>query len=313
MTQPWAAPDERAEDAPAVVVPVAKPVAVAMAVGAAPELPVPLRPLSVSDRIDGALRVLKLAPGPVVALAAVAVVPVQLVAALVLGNGPTDLDGNEQLEAVLGKPIVSVFLAESGGQAVSAALLVLLEVLAVSFVACGLGTLVTGWYLEGRVRSAGELVAGAAARLPAVAAAWFLVHVVELAFGAVVLLPALIPMTWFAIVAPLVGAEAIGPLRAMRRSFDLTRRAFWSVLGTCLLVALLDVVLRFALTALGFVYVDLDLPAAWAVSTAVAIAARLVTVPFVAGCAVLLYLDLRIRLEGLDIDLAADERFPDAR
>jgi hypothetical protein len=57
------------------------------------------------------------------------------------------------------------------------------------------------------------------------------------------------------------------------------------------------------------VYLELDLPAAWAVNTAVAAAALLVTVPFVAGVATLLYLDLRVRTEGLDIELAAARRF----
>lgn len=328
MSEPWAAPDARPEEPPPRIAFVAGPGgpsgvgpgSLASGAGAGsgadagpPELPVPLRPLTAGDRVDGALRILKLAPGPVVGLAAAAVVPVHVLAALVLDGGPTDLGGDEQFEAVLGKPIVTAVLAETGGQLVAAVLLVLLEVLAVSFVAAGLGALVTGWYLEGRQRTTGELISLAVGRLPAVAVAWVLVHLVEAAFGSFAGLPALAPMAWFSLVAPIIGAERLGPVRAMRRSVELTRRAFGIALGTCLVVAFVDVVLRFALTAIGILYVDLDLPAAWAVTTLVTVGSRLVTVPFVAGAAVLLYLDLRVRLEGLDIDLAADERFPDAR
>jgi hypothetical protein len=115
-------------------------------------------------------------------------------------------------------------------------------------------------------------------------------------------------MTWFAVVVPVIGVEGVGPWRAMGRSFSLTKRAFASTALTCVLVAVIDLFLRFALTtiSLGFG----ELPAGWAVAAVFNTASRLVTIPFVAGCATLLYLDLRVRLEGLDIELAAADRFP---
>ena len=39
---------------------------------------------------------------------------------------------------------------------------------------------------------------------------------------------------------------------------------------------------------------------------------QLVTIPVVAGITVLIYLDLRVRTEGLDLELDAIEAFPTA-
>ena len=48
-------------------------------------------------------------------------------------------------------------------------------------------------------------------------------------------LPALAVMTWFLVTAPVIGAEGLGPIEAMRRSARLVSRRFWSVLGLALL------------------------------------------------------------------------------
>ena len=47
--------------------------------------------------------------------------------------------------------------------------------------------------------------------------------------------PALAVMTWFLVTAPVIGAEGLGPIAAMRRSARLVSRRFWRVLGLALL------------------------------------------------------------------------------
>ena len=97
----------------------------------------------------------------------------------------------------------------------------------------------------------------------------------------------------------------------MRRSARLVNRRFGAVLGTCLLVvsrrrwcsrARSRRWRRSTSSSTG--------PLAWVVNTAVAAGALLITMPFVAGVVTLLYLDLRVRNEGLDIELAAARRLP---
>ncbi len=300
MSNPWVAPDAPAEVAPPMpaMATLDEP---AVAVGA-PELPIPLRAMTMADRLDGSLRILKLAPGPVVAIAAVAVVPVQLLAAVALRGVPSE----PQLEAIVGKAATAVLLEDVSSIGIAVVMLVV-EAFSLSFVTAAIADLVAGWYL-GQRRDTGEVIARAARRLPTLAAAWLLVHLVEGVFSLVFVVGALVPMAWFAVVVPVIGVEGVGAWRAMGRSFSLTKRAFAPTALMCVLVAVVDLLLRIALTAISLLFGEL--PAGWAVAAVFNTASRLVTVPFVAGCATLLYLDLRVRLEGLDIELAAADRFP---
>lgn len=298
---PWVAPDAPAE------APRPGPVATALPsqTGARrppppPGLPVPLRPLTVGDVLDGALRILKLAPRTVLLLAAAFVVPVQLVVALVL----PDLVGADQ----------SGFgdLFGSGvGVGLSAdlvALSIVLEGLSLMLVCAGLTHLVGAWY-AGEDRSLADVFRFVGTRVGPIVLAWLLVHLAELGFAVLLLVPALVPMAWFLVAAPVVAGEGLGAWKALGRSRRLTSRRFLPVLGTGVLVAIVDALLGLALGAVADVYFALDLPYGLVVRTALAIATQLVTVPFVAGAAVLVHLDLRVRTEGLDIALAVPRRF----
>jgi hypothetical protein len=263
--------------------------------------------MSSGDRLDGALRTLRLAPATVVTLAALAVVPLQLLAVVLL-PGPAD-PGRAQWEPMFGRALVTILADDDPARILRGVVLLGLESIALSFVTAGITLLLTAWYTGAR-RSTGELVAAAARRMPTLVLVWLVVHLAEWLFGLVLLLPALLPMAWFAVAAPIVAAEDRGARASLRRSFDLTKRSFPLVLGTCLAVALVDLLLRGLLTVAAAGYAESELPASRAAVVLVAMAVRLVTVPFVAGSAALLYLDLRVRLEGLDIELAAQERFP---
>jgi hypothetical protein len=307
MADPWVAPDTPATSAPpSVPTPTPAPTAPADPATAAAAVPVPLRPLTVPDLLDGGLRAFKLAPATMAAVTAVFVVPTQALLGVLSRDAVDDVR--------IGQAFTDAFEASGpadvetglGGDLFLVALVV--EGITLAFVTAAVARLVTGWY-TGRTAAAGELVTGALRRSWALAAAWVLVHLVEGAFALALVVPAIVPMAWYAVVSPVIACEDAGPLRAMGRSFQLCKRRFGAVLATCLLTALVHEVLTGALSALGAAAVELDVAAAWAVNTAVAAAALLVTMPFVAGVATLLYLDLRVRTEGLDIELAAARRF----
>jgi hypothetical protein len=308
MSEPtaWAVPDSRPEDAAPRVVAAAGPPVPAREEPDGVDAPVSLRPLRTTDLVDGAMGVLKAAPATVVAVAAVAVLPVQLLSALVL-DGPAS-SGRTEWDAALGRPLVSL-LADEVADAPRALALLAVESLALSFVAAGTTVLVTAW-LAGRRPGTAEVIGAAARRMPTLALVWVLAHLAQAAFGIVLVLPALLPIAWFAVAVPVAVAEGVGAPAALRRSFELSRRAFGRVVGTCLLVAFVDLLLRASLAAAVAAYVEVELPAGRAVLVAAGVLIRFVTVPFVAGAATLLYLDLRVRLEGLDIEVAAEERFP---
>jgi hypothetical protein len=262
--------------------------------------------LTVSDILDGALRAWKLAPATIVGVTAVFVVPAQVLLGIVNRNSFGDVDLSQTFGDAFTATGPSDVETGFGGDLFLLGLLV--QGIALALVTAAVSRLVTGWY-TGRRLDAGALLGGAVYRSWALVVAWVLVHLVEGVFAILLFLPALVPMTWYSIVSVVVACEGVGPIKAMRRSFRLTSRRFGSVLLVCLLVVLVDILLSGALTAIGALYVEVNGPAGWAVNTAVAAAALLVTTPFVAGAATLLYLDLRVRTEGLDIELAAGRRF----
>ena len=115
-------------------------------------------------------------------------------------------------------------------------------------------------------------------------------------------------MPLFAVTAPAIGAEGIGPLAGMRRAWNLAIRRYWRTLGVSWLIGITSFLLSNALGGLpqvlvGFFGFDL----AWPLLAAGNILGAVIATPFVAAATVLLYLDLRIRTEGLDLEMSARE------
>jgi hypothetical protein len=122
----------------------------------------------------------------------------------------------------------------------------------------------------------------------------------------------------FALSAPVVVLERQGPVNALRRSWRLVRRNFWRVLGILLLAGIIVSVASFVLK-LPFSVLALvagggsagPLGVGGTTTSVVAIVigavgsivAGAITRPISAGVTVLLYLDLRMRKEGLDLAL----------
>lgn len=119
------------------------------------------------------------------------------------------------------------------------------------------------------------------------------------------------------------------PVAALRRSWHLVRGSWWRVLGITLLVSILcsiaDQLLQSVLMLTGGVSVELltgvggDDPSLGSIVALVAVFASvlafgsMLTMPFPYLVATLLYLDLRIRREGLDLTLAASAGLPPHR
>lgn len=105
--------------------------------------------------------------------------------------------------------------------------------------------------------------------------------------------------------------ETAGPVRAIRRSFALTRgpAAFWRIFGirllTAIVVGIAGSILSVPLTLLG-AGLAVGTQAAWLltiVQSVNVLIQSVLTTPFVAGVDSLLYVDQRIRREGLDMQL----------
>jgi hypothetical protein len=117
---------------------------------------------------------------------------------------------------------------------------------------------------------------------------------------------------WF-VTVPALMIEALGPFAAMGRSWRLAARRFWSTLGVSALSALVGSLVGFAFSFLALIPVVFSLLSSWAWLFA-GVAAQvndLVTIPIAAAAAAFAYLDLRIRTEGLDLQVARNDHLAD--
>lgn len=266
--------------------------------------------MTVSDVLDGAFDILKGAPGTILAFTAVFAVPVQLLGAWM----QRDLLGGESFFDLINETDTSLQAVESSspaGDLWAQMILLFGPSLALIFVAAGIVRLVGAWHV-GADLTLGELLRGSLRVAWPLLASWFLVHVAE---GIGMLLcgfPALVAMTWFLVVAPVIGAEGLGPIAAMKRSYRLTTRRFWPVMGLAILSGIVSTLFGYAL---GLVPTTLSLfvgtdGLGWLITAAAGIITSLITLPIVAAATVLIYLDLRVRTEGLDLELDAREVLP---
>ncbi|HEX6237799.1 MAG TPA: hypothetical protein VFZ68_11425 [Acidimicrobiales bacterium] len=288
--------------------------------------------MTVADVLDGGFAVISARPRRVLGFVAAFIVPVYLLAGFVQ---------RDQLRAVGAADIWSsdptVFretgqssspLADLAGSLLG----LVLPALVLVCVAAGLAHLVAGWTV-GRDPSAREMAAVVGRRWWALLASFLLVHlaegagivvgviggllvaiplaaVVPLAVGVGILFGViggwLVAITLFATVAPVIGTEGVGPLTALARAMRLGGARFWRTLGLVLLMGIVSWVLTSALSVVpqGLATVA-GADGGWALQVVGGIVSQMVVLPFVAAATVLLYLDLRIRTEGLDIELRA--------
>lgn len=300
----WAAPDVAAADGPS---PADRPPESAAAPPVAPPALPRLAPMTIPDILDGGFAIMRRAPATVIGLTAAFVVPIQAAGAWfnrgVDGVTLDDVFGGSDTSFEVG------FAAEVDSTA--SAILVLGPMIALVFVAAALARLVSAWHV-GSDLSLGELLRGSLPRAWALLASWVLVHVLEaVSVIGLGLLPFAV-MTWFLVTAPVIGAERLGPIAAMRRSARLVSRRFWPVLGLALLSFLVESLFESAIGLLpSFLSAFLGTEGiAWLLPAVAGILTLLVTMPVVAGITVLIYLDLRVRTEGLDLELDALEAFP---
>jgi hypothetical protein len=119
---------------------------------------------------------------------------------------------------------------------------------------------------------------------------------------------------FWAVAAPALLLENLGVFAALRRSYRLVRGGFWRVFGIGLLTAVIAYIIRqvfsIPFAILGQLVTGFDEGTEFRtiliqvlITDVGTVLAGAVLFPFTAGVAALLYLDLRMRREGLDVDL----------
>jgi hypothetical protein len=174
--------------------------------------------------------------------------------------------------------------------------------------------LVGGWVLGIGLSVFAGVLLGVGAHLPAVGIP------VGVVCGATAWTFAVIVLVRWSVAIPVVMLEGIGPLKSLGRSWRLVRRSSWRVLGMLLVTELVVGIAGelinapFAAASGGFSALTAQtqqVNVGGLFLTAVGqIIASTLTAPLLAGVIVLLYVDLRMRREGLDITLQAAAGVP---
>jgi hypothetical protein len=259
-----------------------------------------------SDLLDGSFRLLKANFGTIVLVAAVFVIPVNLVAAffqrdLLGGYGFLEFRQDPSLLEEAAGP------QASNGPLVGSLIAALASVLVTPFIGGATSMIVAASYLGGELK-AGPAMRATGRRFLVLLAVFFLTLLLKVAGLLLCIVGALVPVTFFLVTTPTVMVEEAGPIQAMARSVTLVRPRFWPVMaiaiGSGVLAGFLGNILAgpFSIAALAVGY-----RWGWILAAVGAILPALVTTPFVSILATLVYFDLRIRNEGFDLQMIAAE------
>lgn len=270
----------------------------------AEELP-PLLERKLLAIVDEAVTFLRTQPATLLGVAFVVLLPLRLIAVLLPGSGLRDARPDQLIDILL----TSV---DATGGVLAAIATLTADSLAVFAVGAIYGKLLASWYSdEGPPVS--DLLVWSIKKSPILAIGWIVIHVAELFFGVLSLgLGAVIVGTFFMVTAPVLGAEGSGLRKAFSRSFSLTAPRFLACVMLFAMVGVGGQAMRFVLrtlpTILGLTVIPIP---AWIVSGVLDLLAATVTVAFTASSALVLYLDLRVRKEGIDLEVAMTRVFPE--
>lgn len=147
----------------------------------------------------------------------------------------------------------------------------------------------------------------AAAALPVVG-----LGMLHVALGVVLGIAVLVPLTLgfaavYYLAVPLIIIEEARAWPAVKRAWGLVRQRFWPIAGVVLVSGILIGIIG-AIVSIGFGFIGvLAGPLRFVFEAIGTTASSMVTVPLTANVALLLYLDQRIRSEGLDIEILTAE------
>jgi hypothetical protein len=309
---PWSAPDAAGAGRATSVVGVPAPTVQNVTPVYRPQQDgIPLRPLGVGELLDGTFSTIRRNPRATVGLAALLVTLQQLISlAVQLGTDglPTQIGIGDETQSI--QDLIGGFGGITGAvvSAVIGAVITGMLVVVVSEDVLGRRVSAADVWRRIRPRLWPLLLAAAIAGIMPYVGLLFLV------------IPGLILWALWALTTPALVLEGLGPFAALRRSAQLAGPALirvWSVRTLSVLIGLLiQALIALPFGVIGALIVVASDPDPGTTATIAilvldvlgGILAGMVTAPFLAGVLALLYIDRRMRAEGLDFVLRRQER-----
>lgn len=262
-----------------------------------------LRPLTVGELLDSAIRTYRERFRTLVAAVAVPMVPVVVLQTLIAWS--IEPDDADPLSAPNTSSDIQMdeALLQLGGSLVNLAVVLIGTSLATAACFRALSAAYVGREVTWQ-----ESLAFARSRVWSVLGLTLLTFLGTLGGLLLCIVGAFVFMTWWAVATPALLMEGLGPADAMGRSASLAKRRFWPVLGALLLSMLLATVFQVVIAApfIGLLFTDIDGIVLHLVEAVVSLIGLVLVTPFTAAFVLALYVDLRVRFEGFDLYLLAD-------
>ncbi len=236
------------------------------------------------------------------ALAAVVVIPVQLIDLWIALSAGTSSAGQ-------GAPQFAIFASGPNMPFWSTLLVLGLQSTGLFLLGMAAGHLVQGW-LQGRDDPFGTVVGAVGRRCWVVPIVVVVASAAKWAAGCFGGVGFFLADALFFIAGPVAGAELTGPFATIGRSVRLAKGAYGNALAICFGGFVITSVVRFALALGPIVLVSmLGLPEGWLlVIDQASSLTLLVTLPLIACIAARAHVDLRCRVEGFDLVRREAER-----
>ena len=263
--------------------------------------PLPLRQMGIGELVDGAVKLYRRDWLALTGIAALVLIPLTFVQLWVSQTMVSSVD---------------VFTTDAEFQAMTTQLLVVTLVFAAvqlliaqPFLVAAISRAAADAYLGERVTLA-QTLRYALSRLLAILWVTVITLVVTIVGFILLIIPGIIAMIRLTLAPAVVVVEDVRGTKAISRSWSLTSGHFWRVFATLLLSGIISAVGAAIIQIPTEVIATMIGPEGWPVSAlGTALATALIT-PFSLLIVVLLYFDLRVRKEGYDIEVMAQELAP---
>ena len=276
---------------------------------------IPLRPLGIPELLDGAITAMRrypkatLLPAFVVALGLGAITFLTGLVSVTMYRGLGDLDPN----TATGSDFAGVF-----GPTVFIAVIGLLVQVVATILLTGVITVVMGQAVLGNQITAGQAWATVRPQAWRLLGLGLLVGLVVGLGWCFCLIPGIVLGVYFSLSSAALVLERSTVSASMSRSWRLVSGAFWRTLGALILMGIIYLVINIAV-GVPFSIPEYISPSIdpvtlgvdetryvinQAISTIGSIIVSTITMPFIAAGIALIYIDRRMRTEGLDITLA---------
>lgn len=306
----WTNPDQPRSDLPPAPPP---PPAPAPGGGYGKPGVIPLRPLSVGEILDGAVQTMRRHPALVFGVSAIVAV---VAGALDLASSYwflSDLPDPGQLGPAATQEEQMRFLSETFGRLLATLGVTLVISLLIRTFLAGFITVVVGKAVLGRPATLRESLTELRPRLLPLLGLTVLVTIIVAVASVFLIIPGIWLWAMLNLAAPALVLEQGRVGQAMKRSWRLVSGSWWRVFGILLLTGIAAAIISMVIeipfgVGLGFSASSADVANQSFGSQLLAalggVVAETIVGPFTAAATALLYIDQRMRKEGMDIQLA---------